>query len=196
MFSPLQGFQRQRADRFPPNRRRAPTEADMHALRDLLIATAGDIEELMRWAECVVHTADDTAAMRAYDARRQWKWQSAFATRARQLSKLVRRRDRYEAIDYRVLILANALPRPGCSTTQAIREVVAEEWSKLGPRASIVFGQSIDAAAARIFQRLRPETLAPGLRVDPPFADLFPRLSVAPRQARGISRFGRPKTKI
>jgi hypothetical protein len=57
------------AERFPPDRQRPPTEADMHALRALLTAAAGDVEELVRWAGCVLNAANDTDAMHAYDAR-------------------------------------------------------------------------------------------------------------------------------
>jgi hypothetical protein len=204
MFSPLQ----RQSERFPPDRRRPPTEADMRALRDLLTASAGDVEELVRWAECVLDTDDDTGAIRAYDARQEWQSTIASASGASSAYRwLVQRpapakrlrlpRDRYEECDYRLLTLANRLIRPGCSPTQAICEVVTAEWNRLGPsRAPILLGTSKEAVVARVFQRLRPEILAPGLRVQRPFADLFPRLVIAPRRARGVIKFGRPKTKF
>jgi hypothetical protein len=172
-------------------------------MRELLGATGGDVEELVRWAACVLDTVDDTGAVRAYAARREGRetevrpktvvaW-TPYPKRRRF------RRDRYEEHDYRILALASDRLRPGCSPTQAIREEVEAEWNRLGKlRAPIKLGISEDAVVARIFQRLRPEILAPGLRISSLFAECFPRLStaIAPRRLRGVSRIGRPKRKF
>src|SRR6516164_8761596 len=59
--------------RFPRDRRRAPTKANMRMLRELLTATGGDVEELANWAEAVRDTDDDSAACSAYLARVEYR---------------------------------------------------------------------------------------------------------------------------
>src|SRR5215471_8653074 len=63
----------QRERRFPRDRRRAPTKADMRMLRELLTATGGDVEELANWAAAVRDTDDDSAACSAYLARFEYR---------------------------------------------------------------------------------------------------------------------------
>jgi hypothetical protein len=167
-LSPVGGFLAQRAERFPADHRRPPTEADMHALRDLLTATGGDLEELVRRAACVLDTDDDSGAMRAYEARRDWGQIEAAAAQVAEarrtvvaVAKRARGRpphDRYEEQDFWLLAAADARARPGCSTTQAIREAVTAEWNWRGTvRARVALGASIEAVVSRVFQRLTPQ---------------------------------------
>jgi hypothetical protein len=73
--------------RFPRDRRRAPTEADMRRLRKLLTATGGDVAELNDWAEAVRDTDDDQAAITAYLARREWRAMMAEKAEAEALER-------------------------------------------------------------------------------------------------------------
>src|SRR5215472_4861697 len=63
----------QRERRFPRDRRRTPTKADMRMLRELLTATGGDVGELADWAAAVRDTDDDSAACSAYLARLEYR---------------------------------------------------------------------------------------------------------------------------
>jgi hypothetical protein len=203
-LSPVRGFLARRVERFPPDRRRSPTEADMRELRGLLAATGGDLEELVRRAACVLDTDDDSGAMRAYEARRNWGQIEAAAgeaAEARRTDVAVAKRgrgrpphDRYEEQDFWLLAAAHARARAGCSTTQAIHEAVTAEWNRLGTHARAALGASIKAAVSRVFRRLT-EIIAPGLRVRSLLADYFPKLAIAPRRARGVSEIGRPRAK-
>ncbi len=145
--------------RFPAEYRREPTEADFRALRELLIAGGGDIEELARWAAAVRDTDSDAEARGVYSVR--WEWDHLIAPldrlkvkvarieeqRARALRNLRssdkrRRRGRPRGdphLDDDCLILCEAEVRAKTdvslrrrvSATRLIAEVVAELWAKL-----------------------------------------------------------------
>jgi hypothetical protein len=144
----------------------------MRRLRKLLLATGGDVSELMRWAEAVHDTDDEDAALAAYRARQELAALTAIDRRnsaARRLAEaqladwLRRRRgdhakrkgprgDRYGVRDYWIVYLAeqrrNSPERFHLSVKERIREVVRENWTA-------GLGISEDAVVARVFGRLR-----------------------------------------
>src|SRR5215472_15184355 len=115
--------------RFPRDRRREPTKADMRMLRELLTATGGDVEELANWAAAVRDTDDDTAAISAYLARLEYcalialvRADKALAAaqeweQAQILQNILReepkrpgpRRDRFIEIDTQIVLVAEGL---------------------------------------------------------------------------------------
>jgi hypothetical protein len=189
MFSPQQQCQRQRAERFPPDRRRAPTEADMHALRDLLMATAGDAEELARWVGCVLDTDDDAAAITAYWARveyaaivaaKQAEKAIELKTEMKNKAKTGPKKKRFLAIDKTIIIFAEQC-QAASPVTSCIREAVHELSQLFGEK----LGASEDAVVKRVFGRLR------SLEFD--YLPIAKR--IAPRQHRGVTKFSRTHAK-
>lgn len=127
--------------RFPPDRRRAPTKADMRMLRELLTATAGNVEELADWAAAVRDTDDDLAAVSAYQVRIDYRAMMAekaeAEARAREHARVPqnipreeRKRpgpwgDRFIEIDTRVVLVAEELSRLLPPTT-SVKALVSE----------------------------------------------------------------------
>jgi hypothetical protein len=137
---------------------REPTEADMRALRDLLMATGGSIDELASWSGCVLDTDDDAAAMQAYDARRCYAAMQVERIFAKQLAtdrattsagQTKKRGPKYLYLDTDSLVVRLAEKAPGASVKARIRHVVKELWSVLR------LGNSEESTVRRIFSRLR-----------------------------------------
>ena len=123
--------------RFPRDRRRAPTKADMRILRELLTAAGGDVEELANWAEAVRDTDDDSAACSAHLARVEYR--ALMAARAEKALAAAQERKQSQILQN---FLREEPKRPGPRRdrfieidTQIVR--VAEELAPRGPETSV-----------------------------------------------------------
>jgi hypothetical protein len=209
---PVRSFRVQLENRFPLTGRRAPTEADFAALRHLLSAIGGDVEELARWAGAVRDTDDDSAALTAYWARLEYgvlKTVDQIKIRIAEINKQNYRRelgkylseymakkkrgprkDKYINVDQDIVryaeTITHLLPR-GTPVKAIIARAVRDNWSP-------ALGQSEGAATARIFARLRRRRVKTKDVIGSLPPDITSSLTerIAPRK-RGVRKFGRPR---